>query len=196
MRKAARAAAYQTRYEKDAAATEARGAQANEAAETLNSRIVPILAEVTGEDYGDNPKKWWEWWQDKNEYLTSDHPVDRYYNSGADYFDYTIPLVSSTTSRHSCFAKGTLVWTKTGRKAIETIEPGDLVLAQDVNTGELRYKAVLRRTVRPPSPLLNISIGDEELHVTGGYMCCGWWVGCRMAKELATPRCSTVCQSH
>jgi len=179
-RKSLRAAAYQKNYGHDAAATEAQVAEANKAAETMNSRIVPVLAEITGEKYGDNPKEWWDWWRNKNEYYTSNHPVAQIYNSGSDFFDYTIP----EQSPHSCFGKGTLVWTKTGRKAIETIEPGDLVLAQDVDSGELKYKAVLRRTVRPPSPLLKISAGDEELHATGGHVFWVSGIGWRMAKEL------------
>lgn len=178
--KADRAATYQKRYGKDVAVTESQVAQANKAAETLNSRIVPVLAKITGESYGDNPKVWWDWWRNKNEYYTSDHPVERLYNSGADNFDYTFAELRP----HSCFGKGTLVWTKTGRKAIETIEPGDLVLAQDINTGELRYKAVMRRTVRPASPWLKISAGEEELRVTGGHALWVSGVGWRMAKEL------------
>jgi len=180
--KSLRAAAYQKNYGHDAAATEAQVAEANKAAETMNSRIVPVLAEITGEKYGDNPKEWWDWWRNKNEYYTSNHPVAQIYNSGSDFFDYTIP----EQSPHSCFGKGTLVWTKTGRKAIETIEPGDLVLAQDVDSGELKYKAVLRRTVRPPSPLLKISAGDEELHATGGHVFWVSGIGWRMAKATTS----------
>ena len=181
-RKAERAAAFQKRYGKDAATTEAQVAEANKAAETMNSRIVPVLAEITGEKFGDNPKEWWDWWRNKNEYYTADHPVAQSYTSGSDYLNFTAPEPEQRP--HSCFAKGTLVWTKTGRKAIETIEPGDLVLAQDVNSGELKYKAVMRRTVRPPSPLLKISAGDEELHVTGGHVFWVSGIGWRMAKEL------------
>ena len=61
--------------------------------------------------------------------------------------------------RYSCFAKGTLVWTKTGQRPIESLELGDLVLAQNVDTGELAYKPVIGRTVRPPSPILKLSLG-------------------------------------
>ena len=61
---------------------------------------------------------------------------------------------------------------------------GDLVLAQDVDTGELAYKPVLGRTVRPPGPLLRFTIGRESLVSTAGHP---FWVagtGWRMAKEL------------
>jgi hypothetical protein len=138
------------------------------------------LVETTGENYGDNPKDWWGWWRNKNEYYADDHPVASYYTSGADYVDYSIP----EPEHHSCFGKGTLVWTKTGRKAIETIEAGDLVLSQNVNTGELKYKTVLRRTHRPTGPLLNVATDHDEFRVTGGHVLWVSGVGWRMAKEL------------
>jgi hypothetical protein len=76
------------------------------------------------------------------------------------------------------------VWTKTGTRAIESLERGDLVLSQNVDTGELKYEPVLLRTVRPPSQLVKIMLDGEELHSTPGHR---FWVagaGWRMAKEL------------
>jgi intein/homing endonuclease len=69
-------------------------------------------------------------------------------------------------------------------RPIDTLEPGDLVLSQDVNTGELKYEPVLARTLRPPSEIVRISINGEELRATRGHP---FWVagtGWRMAKEL------------
>lgn len=84
----------------------------------------------------------------------------------------------------SCFAKGTLVWTKTGQQPIQTLELGDLVLAQNVNSGELAYKPVIGRTVRPPSEILKLSLGDETLRTTRGHPLWVAGVGWQMAKEL------------
>jgi hypothetical protein len=59
-----------------------------------------------------------------------------------------------------------------------------LVLAQDVDTGELAYKPVIGRTVRPPSGIVKISVGGEEILATRGHP---FWVagaGWRMAKEI------------
>lgn len=87
----------------------------------------------------------------------------------------------------SCFAPGTLVWTQEGARAIETIVPGDLVLAQNVNTGELAYRPVRRTTLGRPADVLQLKIGDETIVATPGHR---FWVdghGWRMAKELAMP---------
>ena len=191
-KKAAVAARYQSAYRSDAVATEQKIATANQAIQSLNDRIVPVLAGTTGKGYGDNPKAWWDWWRNQNEYYTSNHPVEQHYDSGADHYSYGLPsttLVSSappppSPAHCSCFAKGTLVWTKTGSRPIESIEPGDLVLSQNVDTGELKYEPVIRRTIRPPSKLIKISLEGEELRSTPGHP---FWVaglGWRMAKEL------------
>jgi hypothetical protein len=192
----------QRRYSNDAAANEAKVARANEQVETLNSRIVPVLEGTTGKALGDNPKAWWDWWRDQNEYYAeSSHDVDRYYYSDTSDYYYPLPgtyLINTEPSKpiptverpryprkRSCFAKGTLVWTKTGTRPIETIENGDLVLAQDVDTGELKYRPVIGLSVRPPSPIVNVSLGNESILATKGHP---FWVagaGWRMAKEMA-----------
>ena len=84
----------------------------------------------------------------------------------------------------SCFARGPPVWTHSGPAPIEEVKPGDRVLAQDVTTGELAYKPVLRVTGASLGANQD-RLGDAEsdghargrLSVVGG----GW----RMAKQLA-----------
>ena len=197
-KKAAVASAAQNRYGQTAAATETEVARANQVAEELNSRAIPVLAATTGKDFGDNPKAWWDWWIGQNGYEAGERPVDQHYDSEYDHYYYGFPRVSEYSSapapsigssgtgggRCECFAKGTLVWTKTGQLPIETVELGDFVLSQNVNTGELKYKPVLGKTIRPPSPMLRIAIENEQLVTTLGHP---FWVpgtGWRMAKEL------------
>jgi hypothetical protein len=142
------------------------------------------LAGATGEKLGDSPKAWWEWWYDHNEYyMSDDHPVERQYVSDYDTVFYP-PEPPPAVGGHSCFPKGTLVWTKTGQQPIESLELGDLVLAQNVDTGELAYQPVVRRTVRPPSSILKLSFGDKQLQVTGSHPLWVSGIGWRMAKEL------------
>ena len=50
----------------------------------------------------------------------------------------------SWANNPACFIAGTLVLAKEGKKAIESIEPGDEVLAYDEATGDMQYKKVAR----------------------------------------------------
>ncbi|HEX5470674.1 MAG TPA: polymorphic toxin-type HINT domain-containing protein [Lacipirellulaceae bacterium] len=179
---------YQIRFGKAAIATESQVANLNQAIEAINKRIIPVLTATTDKDFGDRPKAWWDWWRQENEYYTSpDHPVDRHYYSSTATYDYNFPVYQGypvLPPRTSCFVKGTPVWTKLGIRPIETLEPGDLVLSQNVDTGELKYEPVLALTLRPPSEILNISLSREVLGATRGHP---FWVagtGWRMSKEL------------
>jgi hypothetical protein len=183
----------QNRYSLSAAATESKVAGTNQAIDALNALIIPVLEITTEQKLGDNPKAWWNWWRDQNEYYESgDHPVDQHYAYNTNTYNYGYPTsevryppqVDGTSRRHSCFAKGTMVWTKTGRRPIESIELGDLVLAQDVDTGELKYEPVIGRTVRPPSPIIKLTVDKEQIRVTLGHLFWVSGVGWRMAKEL------------
>src|SRR4029453_2534403 len=63
-------------------------------------------------------------------------------------------------------------------------KPGDHVLSQDQDSGELAYKVVLRTTLRPPSKMVTIKAGGEEIVTTLGHP---FWVcrqGWKMAKQL------------
>lgn len=148
----------------------------NQSTDALNSRIIPVLASITGKEFG-SAKQWWDWWNENNEYYVSNHPVQyegQSSTNGNDTYYY----------RLSCFVRGTPVWTKTGQRPIETLALGDLVLAQDVNTGELAYKPVIGRTVRPPSPMVTVSLGGEQIQATRGHLFWVAGVGWQMAKEL------------
>jgi hypothetical protein len=86
--------------------------------------------------------------------------------------------------KRSCFVRGTLVRTRSGLTPIERIQAGDLVLSQDVDSGELTYRPVLSTTIRPPSPVRRLRVGDEFVTATAGHPL---WVagqGWRMAKFL------------
>jgi hypothetical protein len=167
-------------YEEEIAAAEQEIARANAATAALNERIFAVLTRSTDEDLGDEPRAWWDWWQDYTEYYrTTERPVLATQDITREYV--TIP----TPAGKECFAKGTQVWTKTGQRAIETLALGDLVLSQNVETGELAYRPVLGRTVRPPSEILNVTCGGETIRTTRGHL---FWVageGWKMAKELA-----------
>jgi len=71
--------------------------------------------------------------------------------------------------RRDCLAAGTMIWTIMGMKAVETLRTGDMVLSQNIETGELAYKVVLKTTTRPTSQLVKIHAGSEVLQASGGH---------------------------
>jgi hypothetical protein len=131
---------------------------------TRNERLFGVLASITGEQHQE-ALQWWNWWFDEMEY----QPIEK---------------ETLVTYRASCFVRGTPVWTSTGPMAIEKIKPGETVLSQDPQTGELAYKPVLATTYRPPSPVVEVKLGTSTVRGTRGHP---YWVsgeGWRMAKEL------------
>ena len=66
----------------------------------------------------------------------------------------------------SCFVAGTLVETKTGKKAIEEIEEGEEVWCEEECTGEQKLKKVLKRIEKTNDILYHLYIGNEEIHTT------------------------------
>ncbi len=69
---------------------------------------------------------------------------------------------------------------------IEKLQPGDRVLSQDSDSGELRLQTVQDVTLRPATALLSLDVGSETIRVTRGHP---FWVngqGWRMAKHLST----------
>ncbi len=191
-----------------------------------------MLKAATGEDFGSDPRDWWNWWHDQTdtfqgqERKTTEMLVS-YYDYGVPYYvpavqyqgesgvsyqpvpaaytpspkgpsyHFQPPMVKGKplapppgmhwdlTPQYSCFAKGTLVSTSTGLQAIDTIETGDLVLSQDIETGELAYKPVLERTERPERPMIHLVVDGETISATRGHL---FWVvgqGWKMARELS-----------
>ena len=61
-----------------------------------------------------------------------------------------------------CFVAGTMVVTAAGLVAIETIQPGDMVLAADEETGEYAYKEVVRTFVNTTEEITHVTISDGE----------------------------------
>ncbi len=149
---------------------------ANAVKKAVNSRVTAALERATGNNLPADPQKWWDWWYDYNDVY---RPPRQVYS----HSQQALPRPFRIRFQ-SCFVAGTKVFTATGPMAIERIVPGDCVLAQDVETGELAYKPVLVTTVRPPSPVLAISVGGETIRATLGHPFWVSGVGWQMAKEL------------
>src|SRR5262249_27558788 len=137
----------------------------NERTADLNRRIIGVLATVTGRDSTPDPATWWQWWAD----FTDTQQVGDKAVVKVSEETVTLGNPSSQIRRRSCFAAGTPVWTESGPMAIETIQIGDRLLAQDIDSGELAYKPVVATTIRPAKPLVRLQIGGESIIATGGH---------------------------
>jgi hypothetical protein len=164
-----------------------------------NQQIREVLVAITGQEAPDDQMSWWDWWQKYNELSIAregDPPPSDYssktpggYSAGygspygsKSQYNYSVNRVFVT----SCFARGTKVWTLTGPRAIDSIKPGDRVLSQNPDSGELAFKPVLAVTYRPPSVRVTIGVAGEKIMATLGHP---FWVaaeGWRMTKELKT----------
>lgn len=143
----------------------------------LNDRIRHVLQQTTGHSLAD-PEQWWSWWTDYNEYETPDRKPVVALQSAHQTYSYRVTIGTS------CLASGTPIWTQTGAVPVEMIRVGDKVLAQDVDSGELAYKLVLRTTIRRLGAMRRITIGEESITTTLGHP---FWVtgaGWHMAKQL------------
>jgi Pretoxin HINT domain len=144
----------------------------NQNIEERNSILASVLETTTDQQLGNDASNWWSWWYEQNDYyLPPEKPTNI----------TTAPIIRL---RASCFVAGTPVWTTTGPMQIEKIKVGELVLAQNTETGELAYKPVIGTTIRPASPLIETRVGETLIRSTRGHP---FWVagtGWQMAKEL------------
>ena len=160
-------------------------AQQNAFTQEMNSRVCSVLSLSTGEILSPVPSEWWDWWNEYNEvFFEEEKPTRERYIAeeirlvdevpGSDGLDG--PSGSSGgggVSPLDCLARGTLVQTALGPIAIEKVQVGDLVLSQDIESGELAFKPVLRTTIRPESSLMKINAGGQTFSASGGHL---FWV--------------------
>lgn len=149
----------------------------NQQAAANNRRIFAALESLADAQIARDVNEWQKWWEDYNQYYWPKQTCYAYQRGAVPYMvGYGM----------SCFLAGTLVRTEAGLAPIESLRPGDRVLAQDQETGELAYKVALRTTVRPPAKMIRITTGKHEVVSTLGHP---FWVdghGWKMAKEMTT----------
>jgi hypothetical protein len=160
-----------------AANTELEASLANQQAADANRRVFDALEQLADAKVDRDANQWWAWWIDYNQYYWPQQTYYAYQSQPSSYF---------AGYGRSCFLAGTPVRTETGHAAIETLYPGDRVLAQRQDTGELAYKVVLKTTLRPPAKMTRITTANDQITTTLGHP---FWVdghGWKMAKELAS----------
>lgn len=159
----------------------------NEVREVRNARIQEVLEITTDQQLGSDPKAWWTAWQQFNELGAPDETplyetFEEYGYAGPDVYPGMAYRVRTSCS---CFVAGTTVWTQSGPRPIEQIGVGEMVLSQDPISGRLDYRPVVATTIRPPSPVVKLTLEDETIVATRGHR---FWVaghGWRMAKFLS-----------
>jgi RHS repeat-associated protein len=73
-------------------------------------------------------------------------------------------------SNRVCFVAGTPLLTPEGSKAIETFQPGDLVLSRDENEPEGRVEAkVVEEVFRRFGPVMELEVGDRKIGTTAEH---------------------------
>ncbi|MCB9875118.1 MAG: HEAT repeat domain-containing protein [Planctomycetaceae bacterium] len=158
--------------------------QQNATTRLLNERISRVLNLATQQNLPANPQTWWQWWDQQNDVVIQGQKQTQQQRLTRQVVvqDQTRSSVvsdgfqsdaSPRPQRGECFVAGTPVWTGSGIKPIESIQVGDVVLSQDIETGELAYKPVLRATIRPMEHLIKIRVGNETFETSGGHL---FWV--------------------
>ncbi|WMT82949.1 hypothetical protein TEMA_34470 [Terrisporobacter mayombei] len=78
----------------------------------------------------------------------------------------TYRRVRCKITKKGCFTAGTLISTKDGDVPIEDIEEGDLIWAQDSETGEIALKEVAQTFVKETDTILYIKVAGEVIEAT------------------------------
>lgn len=78
------------------------------------------------------------------------------------------------SSRRDCLVAGSMIQTANGLRPIESIQVGDRIVSQNIETGEISLKPVLQTTQRPPSITCNVILANgEKIQATLGHH---WWI--------------------
>jgi tetratricopeptide (TPR) repeat protein len=165
----------------------------NSAVTTYNSRVLPLLEALTGEEHGADPAAWSRWWIDRLGYVAAfrsetarptivEQVVVDAEPVAANLISQPVRVTIATSN--SCFAAGTPVHTREGLTPIEQVRRGDLVLTEHPKTGALSWQPVLAAFHNRPDQTLRIDLGGETIVATGIHR---FWVAGRgwvMARDL------------
>lgn len=143
----------------DAMDVQSHVAEKNKTRQQKNERVAEVLAKVTGETLAAFPKSWWNWWKN---YLED--------NPGAAQGARQQLSMTLLNKDPRGLARGTWVWTGSGLQKIEQIMPGDYVLSQDPETGELAYQLVLAIAWPQELPVNRVDLADSSIHCAKGHV--------------------------
>lgn len=144
----------------------------NDQVEVVNERVCEALRRTTHQVIKDVPQSWWDWWQTENGFpviSARQKKVTVVKEDNRLNVRRLIAPIQELNRGPSCLIAGTPIHTERGLVAVERIQTGDRVLSKNIETGELAYKVVLHTTVREPSPITKLTVGDETICATEGH---------------------------
>jgi hypothetical protein len=151
----------------------------------MRDRVRFALERTTGFAAGDDPRLWEKQYNDYHGWSTPTEEKPVYQQGNSDYQSYFTAPAGATVLGHSCFPAGTMILTIQGGRPIEALKIGDLVLTQEIRTGELSYRPIQATTLRPTTPVLKVKFSNQSVLVTPGHP---FWVnglGWRTAGTLS-----------
>ncbi len=147
-----------------------------------NELVLPLLGALTGQAFGANQEPWRNWWSEELDLLlvagsSSTKPATAETVKVAN----TKPADPKTSAQRlphrACFVAGTLVHASDGPRPVESINVGDLVLSQNVTSGELSLHPVLAVHRIKPTPTLRIVIDRDEETIVATAIHRFWTIG-------------------
>jgi hypothetical protein len=169
-----KAVAAQQRLAADIDELEWTNAENRRVADTVGALLRETAAAPDG--LGDDEAAWHRWYFERVGYSYTPPPQIDVYE--------VVPNLPAP-SLISCFARGTLVRTRSGLRPIEQIRPGDRVLSQDTATGALGFEPVMVAHHNPPAQTIRLTLDNGSTLLPSTYH--RFWIcgrGWAMARDL------------
>jgi hypothetical protein len=128
----------------------------------VNDRATEALVTALLETHGPKREDWVKWWSGLNETSTNLGPHPREPDRQGEASTNSLLKRAMIPG----FAAGTLVWTLSGLREIESLRTGDQVLTQNSNTGALTHQAVLAIRLGARQPHKRIGFGKVSIDAT------------------------------
>jgi hypothetical protein len=169
-------ATVQRQQQADAQALEAY----NSAATEVNGRAGVILRDISGKSFEDEAEPWRGWYNQEQTGVPYQPPPE----IEVPRRTYYQVVASAGVIGCECFAPETPIHTAEGLRPIGSIDIGDRVLAQDVATGKLGYRAVLAVHRTPDAATVTVETDRETITTTGPHRFWRPGRGWAMARDL------------